>query len=84
MANVPIIYDGILLGPIGNVATILSAMDVATHRQRAIDLFQFLVDVDSVLLQLNMDHKPQTCIVGMPDSNHIWVLHSVGIGASGI
>ena len=84
MAYVPIIYDGTLPGPTGNVATILSTTDVATHRQRAIDLFQFFVDADSVLMQLNMDHTPRTCLVGMPDSNRIRVLHTVGVGASGI
>ena len=31
-----------------------------------------------------MDHTPQTCIVGMPDSHRICVLHAIGTRSSGI
>jgi hypothetical protein len=84
MAYAPILYDGTLPGPIGAVATALSTTEAATHRQNAIDLYQFFVDPDKVLLQLNVDHKPRTCIVGMPDSHCVRVLHAIGAGSSGI
>ena len=84
MAYTPVLYDGTLPGPIGNVATTLSTTEAATHRQRAIDIYQFFVDPDKILLQLNMDHTPRTCILGMPDSHHIRVLHAIGTGSSGI
>jgi hypothetical protein len=84
MAYEPVLYDGTLPGPIGAVATSLSTTDAATHRQHAIDLYQFFVDPDKVLLQLNMDHTPRTCIVGMPDSHQIRVTHAIGTGSSGI
>jgi hypothetical protein len=84
MAYEPVLYDGTLPGPIGAVATVLGTTEAATHRQRAIDLYQFFVDPDKVLLQLNMDHTPRTCIVGMPDSHRVRVLHAIGTGSSGI
>ena len=58
MAYEPTIFDGTLPGPVGNVAMSLNDNEIAVHRQRAIDLFQFLTPEDRVLLQLNMDHTP--------------------------
>ena len=84
MAYEPTIFDGTLPGPVGNVATSLNDNEVVVHRQRAIDLYQFLTDENKVLLQLNMDHTPRTCLVGMPNSSKVRVLHTFGIGASGI
>ena len=84
MAYEPTIFDGTLPGPVGNVAMSLNDNEIAVHRQRAIDLFQFLTSEDRVLLQLNMDHTPRTCLVGMPNSSKVRVLHTFGIGASGI
>ena len=84
MALPPVVFDGTLPGPIGNVAIALHATDAATHTQRSIELHRFLVDPEKVLLQLNMDHTPRTCVVGMPNSSKVRILHSIGIGASGI
>ena len=78
------IYNGTLPGPVGQVANQLINDDVATHRQRAIDLFDFFQNPDKNLLDLNSDATPRTCIIGIPSSSMVRVLHTVGTGASGI
>jgi hypothetical protein len=84
MADGNIIYNGTLPGADGSIATKLHAEDIAIHRQRAIDLFQFLIEPTRELLQLNVNPSPTTCIVGLPNSHQVRVLHCMGVGASGI
>jgi hypothetical protein len=84
MADGNIIYNGTLPGADGSIATKLHMEDIAVHRQRAIDLFQFLIDPNQELLQHNINPSPTTCIVGLPNSHQVRVLHCMGVGASGI
>jgi hypothetical protein len=79
-----VIYNGTLPGPDSAVATVVSADDMAVHRQNAIDLYQFLVDDAKQLLQLNVDATPRTAVLGLPNSSKVRLLHCLGAGASGI
>jgi hypothetical protein len=84
MADAFVIYNGTLPPASGSIAQKLHADDVAIHRQRAIDLFQFLNNPAPDLLQLNVNPGPSTCIIGLPNSHQVRVLHCMGVGASGI
>jgi hypothetical protein len=80
----PQLYNGTLPGPTGQVAMQLHAEEIAVHRQRAADLFTFFQDPTKNLLDLNSDSQPRTCIIGLPSSSKVRVLHTIGAGASGI
>jgi hypothetical protein len=84
MAHIPVIYDGTLPGADSAVATQLVQADIAQHRQHAIDLYQFLATDDKQLLQLNIDDIPRTCIIGLPNSSKVRLIHCMGIGVSPI
>jgi hypothetical protein len=84
MAAPYIIFDGTLPGPAGSVATQLHDTHIAVHRQRAVNLFQFLLSDNKSLLTLNITPEANTCIVGLPNSSKVRVLHCIGIGASGL
>ena len=84
MAHQPVLYDGTLPGPDSAVATQLNLVDIAQHRQNAIDLYQFLVDEDKELLQLNVDETPRTCLIGLPSSSQVRLIHCIGMGVSPI
>jgi hypothetical protein len=84
MVYQPQLYNGTLPGPVGNIAGTLSGLDIAVHRQRAVDLYQFLVRENKDLLELNMDSQCRTIIIGLPSSSKVRVLHSAGCGSSGI
>jgi hypothetical protein len=80
----PILFNGTLPGAVGNVASILGAADIATHKQRAIDIHTFFMEENKEMLQLNMDHTTCTFIVGLPNSSKVRVLHCIGVGATAI
>lgn len=82
--HVPVLYRGTLPGPIGAVANQLNTETIETHRQRAIDLYQFLVNDDKEFMQLNMENTARTCLIGLPSSSTVRVLHTTGVGASGL
>jgi hypothetical protein len=84
MANPYHLFNGVLPGPDGSVAEQLQSVDIAVHRQRAIELYDFLTLDNKVLLELNVNPAPLTCIAGLPNSNKVRVLHSIGVGSSGI
>ena len=81
---VPVFYNGTLPGPDGAVADQLNNPDINVLRQRAIDLYQFWVNDEKEFMQLNMDHTPRTCLLGLPSSPMVRVLHTTGVGASGL
>jgi hypothetical protein len=86
MADQPenVIYSGTLPGPTGDVPTILGATDINIQKQRAIDLYQFLVGNNRDLLQINNDAEPRTCLIGLPSSSKVRVLYCMGVGSSSI
>jgi hypothetical protein len=82
MADPHIIFDGHLPGLAGSVTAQLHATDIAVHRQRAVNLFQFQISDDKSLLTLNITPEANTCIVGLPNLSKVRILHCIGIGAS--
>jgi hypothetical protein len=84
MTYQPQLYNGNLPGPVGNIAVLLSRMDIVAHCQRAVDLYQFLVRKDKDLLKLKMDSHCKTVVIGLPLSSKVRVLHSAGCGSSSI
>ena len=84
MANPYHLFNGVLPGPDGAVAEKLQLVDIAVHRQRAIDLYDFLTMDNKVLLELNVRPEPLTCVIGLPNSKRVRVLHCIGVGSSGI
>ena len=83
-AIIPVFYDGTLPGPDGAVAGQLNNTDMPTHRQRTTELYQFWINDTKEFLQLNMDHTARTCLLGLPGSSMVRVLHTTGVGASGL
>jgi hypothetical protein len=77
----PFLYNGTLPGPAGSIAPILAETPIATQRNLATNLFTFLTSENKQLLQLNVDPTPTTCIIGIPNSSKIRVLHCMGIGS---
>ncbi len=53
----PILFNGTLPGAVGNVASIIGATDIATHKQHAIDIHTFLTEENKEMLQLNKIYK---------------------------
>ena len=84
MAHEPVLYDGTLPGSDSAVATQLNVVDIAQHRQNSIDLYQFLVNEGREMLQINMDDTPRTCLIGLPNSAKVRVIHCIGVGVSPI
>ena len=84
MAHEPVLYDGTLPGSDSAVATQLNVVDIAQHRQNSIDLYQFLVNEGREMLQINMDDTPRTCLIGLPNSSKVRVIHCIGVGVSPI
>ena len=84
-ATAPFFYNGTLPGPEGSIATQMSGTDIAVLRKNAMDLYEFFINPDRQLLELNMEPSlPTTCIIGLPMSSKVRVLHCPGVGASGI
>jgi hypothetical protein len=80
----PQLFDGTLPGATGEIGQVFAAMDMETQRTNALQFHEFLVNPDSELLTLNGDNTPRTCIIGLPNSSKVRVLHCFGIGASAI
>ena len=87
MAAIPrtnIIYSGTLLGPVGNIATIINSTPIAEQKQHFLYFNTFLVGGDSILLQLNMNKAYRVCLIGLPSSNKVRVAHCMGLRFSTI
>jgi hypothetical protein len=84
MADPYIILNGHLPGPVGSVATQLHETNITVHCQHAVNLYQFLISDDKSLLTLNITPEANTCVVGLPNSSKVRILHCIRIGASGL
>ena len=83
--HVPVMFTANALpGPMGNVPTQIAQNDIATLKQHAIDLFNFLEDPNAQLTQLNVDNTPRLAIINIPESSKVKVVYCFGIGASPI
>jgi hypothetical protein len=80
----PRFYDGTLPGAAGQVGAIIGQVDIDVSKQRAVDLYQFFTDPNRNFLQLNLDNTPRPCIVGVPNSKKVRLLHCMGVGASAL
>jgi hypothetical protein len=63
---------------------VLGGKDAAVHKQHAIDLFTFFMEDNKEILQLNMNTSSYTCVIGLPNSVKVQVLHCIGIGTTAI
>jgi hypothetical protein len=80
----PQLFDGTLPGATGEIGRILAAMDMETQRTNALQFHEFLINPESELLTLNGDNTPRTCIISLPNSSKVRVIHCIGIGSSAI
>ena len=83
-AHNAVIFDGTLPGPANNVANIMHQTDAASQRTRSSQLFDFLMDNNSNLSDLNSDDTPHTVLINIPNSSKVKLLYCGGVGASGI
>jgi hypothetical protein len=79
-----IIYSGTLPGPVGNIATVIHSVPIDQQKQQFLDFYTFLSDDTSVLLQLNADKAYRVCLVGLPASSKVRIVHCMGLGSSAI
>ena len=86
LANVynPVIYDGTLPAAVGPVATLLGTTTNASHRDRAVTFYDFLINNENHLIELNGDNTPLTAIIYIPNTKMVRVLYGFGLGTSGI
>jgi hypothetical protein len=70
-----IIYSGTLLGPIGNITTIINIASIMDQKQHFEDFHAFLAGEDNILVQLNMDRAHWVCLIGLSSSNKVRVAH---------
>ena len=57
----PVMFNGTLPGPTGlNVATEIAKIPITEQRKCASDFYNFLIDQNKILLQLNTDPMPRT------------------------
>jgi hypothetical protein len=80
----PIIYDGNLPAAVGPVATLLQEQTNASHLERATTFYDFLLNQENHLLDLNGDTTPLTAIIYIPNTKMVRLLYGFGIGTSGI
>ena len=77
-------FNGTLPGAVGSVATTLQSLEVATLKKHAVDMYKFLTDEDSILLEANGDSTPRVMLVNIPNTKLVQVVYGLGIGSSGI
>jgi hypothetical protein len=80
----PFIYDGNLPAAIGPVATVLQDATNASHTERATTFYNFLLNPDNNLLDLNGDNTTLTALIYIPNTKMVRLLYGFGIGTSGI
>ena len=82
--HVPVVFNGGLPGPEGDVAASFGTTPTADQKQQAIDLFEFLKNVDVQPLELNADLLARTAIINIPRSSKVRLVYGGGFGASTI
>ena len=82
--HVPVVFNGGLPGPEGDVASSCGTTPTADQKQQAIDLYEFLKNVDVQPLELNADLIARTAIINIPRSSKVRLVYGGGFGASTI
>jgi hypothetical protein len=80
----PVIYDGNLPAAVGPVALLLQETPNATHTERATTFYEFLLNQDTQLIDLNGDTTALTALIYIPNTKMVRLLYGFGIGTSGI
>jgi hypothetical protein len=80
----PIIFEGELPAPHGNVPGIISDFSLADQRKHASELYAFFNDEDQPLLEMNADTTPRVAIVSIPQTAKVRVVYGMGFGSRGI
>jgi hypothetical protein len=80
----PVLFQGGLPGATGHVAPTLDTIPLATQRDRAIQFYEFLINPESQMLQLNIDNDLRTVLIQVPNSSKVRLLYGGSFGASGI
>ena len=62
----------------------ISKIPIADQRKCATNFYNFLIDPNKILLQLNTDLMPQTALISLPQSSQVKVVYGIVMGASGI
>jgi hypothetical protein len=83
-AYTPLIYDGTLPAASGPVATALQNLNNEVQVDRANILYNFLMNPDRHLIELNGDTTPLTALIYIPNTKMVRLLYGFGIGTSGI
>ena len=75
----PVIFDGTLPAPNGEIATELHKVAVDALKQQALEIYQFLRNENRESIKLNMDHTPRTCVIGLLQSSQVRIVHCLGV-----
>ena len=68
----------------GTIATAFNAINTQEHKERAHQLYDFFMDPNSNLMNLNGDRRLLCALVAVPKSKLVKVVYGFGYGTSGI
>ncbi len=77
---VPQFFTGQLPAAEGVVAKTIDATPKDVQRQKAAELFDFFKDASSQMSALNEEGHIYTCLMAVPDTHDVRVVHSIGFG----
>ena len=78
-------FDGTLpAASDGTIATAFNAINTQEHKERANQLYEFFMDPNSNLMNLNGDRRLICALVAVPKSKLVKVVYGFGYGTSGI
>jgi hypothetical protein len=78
------IWDGTLPAPTGKLAREFEKVNIEDQKTLTSSVYQFLLEADSSLTQLNSENRLYTALINVPHSNIIRVIYGLGYGSSGI
>lgn len=79
-----VIFPGELPGPNGKIPEILHKTSPALQKKQASELFGFLADENSALLELNADTTPRVALINIPQTSKVRVVFGLGFGSQGL